>query len=69
MVLKARHVRRVSVACVAFTIILLSENRRNTFTPLQIRGLAYYSKLNYVHKSQRDVKIWKIININISENK
>lgn len=50
---KLRHVRRVSVACVTFTIKLLSENRRNTLTPLQIKILAYYPKLNYVHKSQK----------------
>jgi hypothetical protein len=62
-------VKRVSVACVAFTIKLLSENRRNTFTPLQITVLVSYSKLNYVHKSQRGVKIWRIISINISEYK
>lgn len=60
---------RVSVYGVAFTIKLLSDNRRNTFTPLQITVLAYYSKLNYVHKSQRDLKTSRIININIFEYK
>jgi hypothetical protein len=56
---------RVRIDGVTFTLKLLEEYRRNSFTPLQITVLDYYSKRNYVHKSQRGIKLSMKINIDI----